>query len=71
MEIKKAQKERRTIVFADESGLSERPHRTRTLGTESTDSGVAVSLLYKPRQGKLEVLCLDQKARDGLMNVAH
>jgi transposase len=27
---KKAQQERRTIVFVDESGLSERPHRVRT-----------------------------------------
>src|SRR5207249_7819112 len=27
---KKAQRERRTIVFVDESGLSERPHRART-----------------------------------------
>ena len=29
---KKAKKERRIIVFADESGLSERPHRVRTWG---------------------------------------
>ena len=28
--LKKAQKEGRTIVFIDESGLSERPHRCRT-----------------------------------------
>src|SRR5450432_687572 len=29
-DLKKAQKERRTIVFIDESGLSQRPHRCRT-----------------------------------------
>jgi hypothetical protein len=28
--LKKAQKERRTIIFIDESGLSERPHCCRT-----------------------------------------
>ena len=28
--LKKAQRERRTIVFIDESGLSQRPHRCRT-----------------------------------------
>src|SRR2546426_4440563 len=43
-EIKKTQKERRTIVFIDESGLSQRPHRCRTWGATGTDAGTAISL---------------------------
>src|SRR5436853_2318747 len=39
-QLKKAQKEGRTIVFIDESGLSQRLH----LGPPRTDSGAAVSL---------------------------
>ena len=41
---KKAKNEGRTIVFIDESGLSERPHRCRTWAPTRTDAGAAISL---------------------------
>ena len=44
-EIKKKPKnEGRTIVFIDESGLSERPHRCRTWAPTRTDAGAAIPL---------------------------
>jgi hypothetical protein len=40
--LKKARCERRTIVFIDESGLSERPHRGRTWAPRArADPGAA------------------------------
>jgi len=41
--LKKSQKEQRTIVFLDESGLSQRPHRCRR-GRGGATTGAAVSL---------------------------
>ena len=37
--LKKTQNERRTIVFIDKSGLSERPHRCRTRGPKVRNFG--------------------------------
>jgi transposase len=41
--IKKSPLERRTIVFIDESGLSERPHRVRTWAPRGQTPGAATS----------------------------
>jgi transposase len=50
-EIKKVQNERRTIVFIDESGLSERPHRCRTWASKGTNTGPTISLQLEDAVG--------------------
>ena len=49
--LKKAKKEERTIVFIDESGLSERPQRCRTWGTKGTHAGAAISFQLEDAVG--------------------
>src|SRR2546425_3385765 len=48
---KKAKNEGRTIVFIDESGLSQRPHRCRTCAATRTDAGAAISLQLEDAVG--------------------
>ena len=56
---KKAQKEGRTIVFIDESGLSQRPHRCRTWAPRGQTPVLQYHLFRK---------CLRGWVRDGRVN---
>src|SRR5262249_23685181 len=49
--LKKARREGRVIVFIDESGLSERPHRVR-IWAPRTDSGAAISFRLESALGR-------------------
>jgi len=49
---KKARRERRIIVFIDESGLSQRPHRCRNLGASRTDPHPAIQLQLEESVGR-------------------
>src|SRR5947209_19484515 len=57
---KKAQQEQRTVVFVDESGLSERPHRVRTWAPRGQTPVLQYSFNWKclsaiPRAPKVTV----------------